>query len=214
MGKILHPRYFPFCYGPEIRGQGLSPEIFPDRWTAITTSLANAMGLYWRVRAYTVTGQIFNVIDQVQVPFSIVFSSAATTEEDLVCYRGFYRTGGGEDLDDATFLIYPDYLHPIGQTIPVYGDSQTVSLFVDCTISQSEESSNFRSIYSPPCPGAPEPQRSAHTFSAFGQNMEVLLYARAPCNPEWAPGVNELSIEATSYWSYGGTYDTATGLPL
>lgn len=212
MPKVLHPGYFPFCYGAEIRGEGLFPGLFFENWTALITSLGNAMGLYWRVRSFEVVGEVYNPFDPpdqpLQQPFNIIYTSTALTEEELVCYRGFEKTFGPEDFDDTTFELYPSYITPSLQTVPVYGNNVSVGVYLNVIISQSSDESSSWTSRNTGGGG-----RLGVTFEAFGQSIPILLYSNQRIVPELPVGENIISIRGVSYWSYGGTYDTATGLP-
>ena len=167
------------------------------------------MGLYWRVRSYTASGEVYNPFDPpetLQKPFSVTYTSTAESEEELVCYRGFEITSGDDGFDDLRFEIYPDYIVPTATRVPVYGTNETLGVFVSCFISQrNEESSSWSSDG--------EASRVPVNFYAFGEVIPVLLFDNPKLDPP-SEGINTLSISAESYWSYGGTYNTSTGLPL
>lgn len=239
MGKILHNEesgFFPFCYTQTPTSNPfLGPDLFPNRWTSITASLYDAMGLYWRVREYEISGKLYNPIGPPQLPlvypFTLKIRSTAQNEEELVCYRGFevipplpsYETEDGETLEfkDLFFDLFPaQFSATTLGLIPVYGATNPVSYSAPCLfvysqilIQVNDESSNFNTDSEGSGGGA-------ITFSqirAYGNIVTFRIWANeSPIDtecPEPGACVNVLSgIVATEYWSYGGLYSTETGL--
>lgn len=227
---FYHINFFPFCYSETPQSSPLfRPQLFPYRWTSVTTSIYNAMGLYWRVREFEVSGQLYNPIEAVfggnyLIPFTLKFRSTAETEQELVCYKGFEPVPPFPDFDDTRFDLFPSGYSPTTMGIvPVYGNTYgpdrkesysalCVFLYSNIFISQSnEESSSFSTDK--------KKTNSAIThgvISAFGTSTTIQMWSDP--GPEIANPpedmVNILNpIIATEYWSYDNYYDTSTGLP-
>lgn len=220
MPKVLYPGYFPFCYGAEIRGEGLFPDLYPENWTAILTSLGSSMALYWRLRSYTVSGEIYNPFDppeqSLQKPFSVTYTSTASSEKDLVCYHGFAKTSESpnpddpEGFDSMVFEMFPDWLVPSEIAAPIYGADPLFGVYLNAVIANSADESSSWTSYDTGASGT----RTSINFTAFAETIPVYLFSNPRVVTGLPVGTNSISITGTSYWSYDGTYDTATGAPL
>jgi len=201
MGKVLHASYsgyFPFCIeeAPEPTEEELvvgSGTLYP-----VGMSLKNAMELYWRIKKIKLTTP--------RASATAFAESTKQSEEFLVCTpnpisatasyltTGIYRfTDLGIFLQSPFVYKYNDLYYPnislsfIDQEITsgaVITNGQFFSLQVDI---------NYY-VYS--------------TYNLLGLG-EIDLYT---FNVIGSPELG--SVEVDEYWSYGGTWNTATGEPL
>jgi hypothetical protein len=193
MGKVLHASgsgYFPSCI---VAGE---PEECP--WT-----LENAMKMYWRVRTweFEASGMLQDEAgDFPPYPFSITVENITsidvdeipqTLEESLVC--GNYFLGSGADI----FFGLPEKsgnLYNSGLLGYVETEADTGDLI------EFQFSTKTVGPYNIPILGVNIPM-DANTKEDEPEIPTEVISATASLTP-------------TLWWSYGGTYDTATGSPL
>jgi hypothetical protein len=212
MGKILSPQgsgYFTYCIQES-----------SDSRNAIW-SLENAMKIYWRVRSWSFSANaIRRTYDQpdpeqyTDTPFTTNLDNIVskqfigpdavltvnTKEEELVC--GAFFTEGLDELVDIWGVI------EFG-TVKKVGDQYNAGLsgYVIDLLNAAEYS--FRT----PTPYAVQ---ATSTISFCGGTLPIGVRSIAEGGefPESIISLGPASLTPTSYWSYGGTYDTTTGEPL
>ena len=179
MGKVLHASksgYFPFCL----------PE-FQDEVTQFTTaSVAIAMKSFWVLRSFSITGT-YNGPSSV-LDFSIVLSSSATKEEEIIC-NPIWEISSFSSLNSIVgswygggqFYKYGDLVIPNYEIFALYDEGQGAGFAVT-----SQTSSGYEETF------------SFEGMTFYGTSGGALSFLITPI----------------SYWSYDGTYDTSTGNPL
>jgi hypothetical protein len=193
MGKVLHASgsgYFPSCI---LAGE---PEDCP--WT-----LEKAMQTYWRVRTweFEASGRLQDKSkDFPPYSFSLTASGITsvdaeeiphTLEEGLVCYNSFL--GGGAEI----YFTQPEKS----------GNLYNSGLFgAVITFANTGDEMEF---------GFSAKNVNEYNLEILGVNIPMSAFV-IDDDPEI--GVDVISATATLtptlWWSYGGTYDTATGEPL
>ena len=171
-------------------GSGYFPSCLSQNSTLATQSLTDAMEIYWKVRSWAVT--ISGDVNGYQV-----FVSTASDETDLVCGSDFLPS------IDAPFLdLYFFYL--AGPLVDSYLNPQKYAMLPGFHMICQSESGSVQ-ISSEFIDG--RGTVLAGTFSFYDKSYS--LFAEGG-------GIEERSgsVIPNSYWSYGGTYDTATGNPL
>jgi len=201
MGKVLHASYsgyFPFCIeeAPEPTEEGSvvgSGTIYP-----LGMSLENAMKLYWRMKKIKLTTP--------RASATAFAESTKQSEEFLVCTpnpiagtASYFTTEILRYTDLSMFfqspfiykyndLYYPNIqLSFIDQDFDPGGSTIIVGQFFSLQIDIDYY------VY------------STYNFLGLG---EIELYA---FDVRGSPELG--SIEVNEYWSYGGTWNTSTGLP-
>jgi hypothetical protein len=202
MGKVLHASasgYFPFCIeeAPEPTEEG--SVVGSGTTHPLGMSLENAMKLYWRIKKIKLTTP--------RASATALAESTKQSEKFLVCTpnpiagtASYFTTEIFRFTDISVFfqtpfiykyndLYYPNFsLSFIDQEIDPVGPTITNGQFFTNKIEIDY------SVY------------STYNFLGLG---EVDLYA---FNIIGSPELG--SVEVDEYWSYGGTYNTSTGLPL
>jgi len=205
MGKVLHASgsgYFPTCIQ-----EASSPDHCP--WT-----LEKAMQTYWRVRTWTfsVSGLRGESGDPGPIyPFSDTISNLSsgdfegneyyTSEEQLVCSNSFFFNSTQGEVGAFIAFGNPEKSGDL-YTSGIYGYLQNFS----------DESlvCEFR-VY-PEYPVEPGDSENG-TVTILGATLPLNIYLYDPeVSISFADVVATLT--PTLWWSYGGTYDTATGNPL
>jgi len=203
MGKVYHASYsgyFPFCIQ-----DALSAGISTGDGTArpLGMSLENAMKLYWRIKKI-----------KLETPRSGVVGYAESTkaeEEELVCepnpISGFAEDSsdnvGGPNTHLRSAAISVNGSGPIYKTDDLYFPEFSIEFIDDAY--DSEGNISISGVFSTIDPGT---YNSTSIFNFLGLG-NVTLYLRDSVG---SPQIGNISIE--EYWSYGGTYNTTTGLPL
>jgi hypothetical protein len=201
MGKVLHASgsgYFPYCI----------QESTDSRYAI--WSLENAMKTYWRVRSwnFSASGTANSGEGGEDFPYSvsvegiqsgsgdIFLSELYTQEKQLVCGGGFYFGAEGDDLI-ANIRF---------GTVKKVGDLYNAGLS-GLVYDNIQSGNEYR--FGTPTVG----MQITSTLSFCGGSIPI----GATSLSEEVP-VTLLSLTASltpaSWWSYGGTYDTATGEPL
>jgi hypothetical protein len=191
MGKVLHASgsgYFPSCI---VAGD---PEECP--WT-----LENAMKMYWRVRTwrFQANGILYDRDSDTEYEFSAdvqgitsvdVDEIPQTLEEGLVCSN--YFLGSGTDI----FFGLPE---------------KSGNLYNSGLLGYVETGADTGDIV-----GFEFSTKTVGTFSAsiLGVNIPMFGYIGND-EPNYASMIEaSATLTPSLWWSYGGTYDTATGSPL
>jgi len=197
VGKVLSAQgsgYYPSCI--QTGSQTGSPYY-------LDLTIDQGMALYWRTRKWRVDASGGFISDSYGAP--IIYSGGGEltqytpvgSEEDLVCKGGDeYGFFGDINVDSGT---------------------QPVEIFYDYTSGYKSDSKFFptfalNTIYISSSPaGSPPGQKIGDVRLLFnGYTITKDLYI----NDTGASGNVLLDFTCTEYWSFGGTYDTATGEPL
>ena len=187
MGKVYHASYsgyFPYCLQP------YSPSQFRRFFS--TTSLEDAMRLYWRIRRIRFYGTYESGIEPFETRnFEIIFRSAAETEANLVCNPGY-------EIESSQNIIRTGFFTPTFSlgAVRTYQGAYVVPL---------EWGAFFEDTFGPEGFGAANPTAQPSSPPPLG----TINFEGVQMNGESIP-----SYEILEYWSYGGTYNTSTGLPL
>jgi hypothetical protein len=209
MGKVLHASksgYFPFCEQNSLD--------FPNN-LKIDGTLEQIMALYWRVKRfkYSLTGQYTaDFADPIIISGgSGVFAQNIypPNEESLVCAGPVLFTGS-VTLSVGAFTITPNFymglfaVNFLGGFPFFQSTGSTYKTFFqitsDIVFGGGEFVNSIKTFESAvPC-GSYSGIKSGTLFQSF--------------NPNYSGGGVSLVIEPSEYWSYGGTYNTATGAPL
>jgi hypothetical protein len=200
MGKVLHASgsgYFPYCI----------QESTDSRYAI--WSLENAMKTYWRVRSwnFSASGIFYYDADPFYYPFSSYvggiqsgsyYDNIYTEEEQLLCGgSGFYS---GDEYSDQSAIIQ---FGAIKMVDSLYTTNMNGYIYdVNSAIEYS-----FRS----PTPSFAE---VSSTISICGGTLPIGARRLETGEPEPLISLDSASLTPASWWSYGGTYDTATGAPL
>ena len=184
MGKVLSPQ-----------GSGYFPGCIEPYGGYF--SLSDAMKIYWRVKSWTISGEY--VYGPYSYDFSQTFTSTLSEEAHLVCLANNLNTDFSPDTGDGTFFQRP-YSFSWNESSLFYPDLIWSVSFPD--------------------PAGPD-QRSVGTqLSEFNEATYTILGYTMPCgvfkkdDDEYVSEAINVTAVPASYWSYGGTYDTATGNPL
>jgi hypothetical protein len=195
MGKVLHADasgYFVYCIQESA-----------DSRNAIWT-LENAMKTYWRVRSWSFSASGTVESDSGPSPFSTSLDNIQSgsfwddiyaTEDQLVCGGGFYlnEPNNSEQWVEMEFgtVKRVGNLYNAGFGGYVYDNLMGVEY-------------SFGSI--------PFFTQASSTITLFGGTLPI--GARNLVDVPGAVLSLTATLTPTLWWSYGGTYDTATGNPL
>ena len=182
MAKVLHASYsgyFPSCLD-------VSDEI------AIFT-LEEAMEIYWKVKAWTITGTYINNLGE-SSPFSQTFTSILADETKLVCRaRNFfpYFENDFTPFTDEAFFRRPQFFY-INSSGNLYG------LEIDFQFIPAGQGSGIRAIgagkgnfdYNP---------NDVGSLSVLGKS--IAFYAETSDDEESAPSANG-TMTPSEYWTY------------
>ena len=212
MGKVLHPKLFPFC----------APEGTITSGSFIAVSLEEAMNIYWKVRRmsyiFEYPADLSHLYENQEgkIQWSKVYGQdydPVTSEETLVCGNSIYWSY------DATQTIGDGYAFPI-PNYPFYAGFDTGNIFnwngmvqldgtfyipIDLYVSFGD---NEPATYTLNYAGTNFGEQST-TINIFGYSVQALYWTYV-----FNYGPIHITINPLEYWSYGGTWDTSTGLPL
>ena len=205
MGKVLHASasgYFPFCI---VSGSKLNPSEYPFQ-----TNLQNAMALFWKVKTWRVQGYITDTIVQ---PFYVKNDTSIFTPSDetqLVCAVGitintFEEVSGEFEATSIGFFNYD----VSGNGVGFDGNSYVPKFVFQGTYTTATFSRQGRSDTNP---GSDSGNLTISGFATIPLYRQPDLSPEDPQAPFYENG--SWTITPEEYWSYGGTYDTSTGLPL
>jgi hypothetical protein len=182
MGKVLHASksgYFPYCIIPY-----QPSEAFP---LVSTTSLVNAMRLFWRIRKIRFYGTYEPTFPFVGTRnWQMVVVSAASKEEDLVCNPGW-------DIIDQENLVNDG-----GVSSEFLFDE--ITSFEGGYVVRLRFGGFFQDTFGPAGFIFDNPSQESRPDSISFEGVQM--------RGETAGSFN---YEIQEYWSYGGTYDTTTG---
>jgi len=207
MGKVLHASYsgyFPSCIGEE-RTQGV-----------LNGSLEDLMYIYWRVK----TWEIESVIGQLLVgdgPATWTFNQGVTplgsinanTEEELVCGKTFLQGASvsfeAETPPDPPSTISGDFGMFFTPTV-----SQNANGLYQITFYIEFSLASTRIFFSSlPASFGADQGAQVGELTIKPINIKTPIYGSGSIT-----GTMNISVRATEWWSYGGTYNTQTGEPL
>jgi hypothetical protein len=190
MGKVFFANYFPYLcetpYGPVSCFDG---------------DLNGFMRMYWRVRTWKVTATLTGYADYPPGPGDYIFTYGwdAQTEEDLVCPRQFILLSGDTSWSEYTFSFYWALQSENG-----YEPGFDLFIRPGDDAADAETAINREGVDN----WAPV----TINIDNFGSDIMSLTYYTTTGDTKF--GTISLKVEAESYWSYGGTYNTETGEPL
>jgi hypothetical protein len=222
MGKVLHASYSGYFTGC-IKEQNILKE-------CVQGSLTQIMSLFWRVKKWEakIDGSLERTIsgERQALTFDGTFrelqnqSPYPTTEEDLVCFNdgskpaliyyktsNWYNVDGTPDSDTFGFVISSgyrsdQYYSGVEKTGTDYRVAS--SIFIG-TYFLANGNGNTPPDYTSPLVEAGDYVVNTNVGSLTGKLWSAWADTPATC---------VITINAKEYWSYGGTYDTATGEPL
>ena len=222
MGKVLHASasgYFPYCLEIE--------NVLSAQYLA-QINLNLAMAIYWRARKIRLFGTVnwpsTELPQWINAPWHLEISSYATTEEELVCFPRSPQwvvssvenltDGGGNPIvvgSEDPWATQPFFYENDGDQASLINGSLKFSAFF---VEGSLLGFNLKSLSFPPVfQYYSMPFANAGTLVLAGEfpytGNQAPIFNSAPPN-DYSATLNH-TIE---YWSYEGTYDTSTGLPL
>jgi len=216
MGKVLHASYsgyFPTC----ILKSG-TPE-FP-----VSGSLEEIMSFYWRVRKFNVTFSGDGVLQSTQtIEMTGTFDLIRTyyvrdeepaeifSEEELVCNLPSLTRGEGGSL-----LLNGGYYAPLICAVDHFPTPQYYQLNNNARIQTNIHIFGGSQTGGFILSNGYENNPDYEAFGLYNINVGVGILTGSLYGPKsaWESGSFNMAINATEYWSYGGTYDTSTGQPL
>ena len=196
MGKVLYPGHFP-----------ASTKYPPSSCHSAplgTPSLEDLMAVYWRIRRWKVSVTFFTGCLPPAIPslsFDFYFDSEAEKEEDLVCGSRLISNpanssfGGGTEMD-----VRVDPCTGPKIRFTCLGDE-------DCYFFNGSNVIGLGACVDPSQQGTP-------TRMDLPLYQSVLIDFYSIGASYYGSGAIIDFIGPDLWWSYGGTYDTATGLPL
>jgi hypothetical protein len=208
MGKVLHANYsgyFPNCI-----------EQVESISYGLKGSLVNMTGIYWRVKKWTASlsgtaSYDGNEITYFGTEFDIPNRDGERTEESLICRRFVDFLSGS--LEVGKFLINDERI--IGQYrifINMQGDLVAQKEAGNVYSYPNSISLNINS-YGDFFVNKPTLSQNVGVWSVnwYGGSISGTLYSQA--DQYQNPNIT-LTLTASEYYSYGGTYNTQTGAPL
>jgi hypothetical protein len=211
MGKILSAQgsgYFPKCIDYD-----------PPQYSKITGSLEDIMSLYWRVKKFSVNASGVGVQDPINVSIS------GSLDLETIYYKNLYDQQ--PDITDEASLVCSYYSRehispqrPGGIIIyydgePQYGMSANLGFL---TVFSKPSNSTYAMRFSFLLDSFNAGINLGNTGDIAVGSWSVSLYGTSITGTLYAQGLDSGSFNVnfigTEYWSYGGTYDTATGAPL
>jgi hypothetical protein len=208
MGKILFPDYFPTCPTDG------SDSVVPGYTAVLTSTLSETMKMFWRPRKIKVSGS-YTQFDRdtrqcdVAANFELIIKSPYGSEEEMVCAPIRSWT-----LESSTNVIDPE--NGFGwDSIPYYYGDPINSFFTsngfEFVLNQGDVSPGgcfykvlIRQLYTVEGNGGPY---DWNIINIAGVDFNMATYI----DDEYDIGYIQPSVEVTEWWSFGGTYNTATG---
>ena len=196
MGKVLHASYsgyFPFCLDEYDLDEQL-PAYSP-------ISLDLSMKIWWRIKKFRFYGNYIANIDgePVEQPWEFTAIRNAGSEERIVCYKfpawNIESQINTVQLEVSMQTAWRVEVVEEGRTEIKYILSFGFSFFVE-NPSVQEQGVSY---------GSPSESDNVNTYDFEG----LTLY-----DTQFVGSATILGHEILEYWSYGGTYNTSTGLPL
>jgi hypothetical protein len=194
----------------------------------MSSSVEIAMALYWRVKTWRMFGsfEAGGGSGTTTVSFDKTFTRQAGSEEELVCtnlsdfdgetYQAAKPLSGDQDI---VFNV-PGFLNPFTAKARLRIPSIIASP-LPTGVALANHFDGEDTIFSwieyriMPAGGGDISQGSTNQASgATATEYPLTLLGQTFQLPTFRTNTISISIEAAEYWSYGGTYDTSTGLPL
>lgn len=205
MGKVLSAQgsgYFPTCIS-----QDDPPYNYPSG------SLQDIMTFYWRIKKFNVTisgsGIAKNGGNSVVMngSFPVINNyQNINSESELVCnLPNIYNGNGGEIVigGNPRGELFASLYH----TPNYYQKSGSPNIQTDIGLSAGISADYFFYLL----PINEWMLMGSYSINFYGGSISGKLYSPPS---SFLSGSFNIKFEATEYWSYGGTYDTATGAPL
>lgn len=221
MGKVLHPKLFPFCV----------PKGTITSGSFIAVSLEEAMNIYWKVRRMSYVFEyiassppIYTEIVQGKIQRSKIYNGdydPLTSEEYLVCTDStpaYWSYDATQTLilsgETSVYPIpnYPFLLRSDSGVIFLWSEMvQSDGIFyipIDLYVSLGDnQPATYTLNYAG---GNPPEEEFPTTINIFGYSIQALYWKFF--DPGFAP--IQITINPLEYWSYDGAWDTSTGEPL
>ena len=209
MGEVVHPKPFPQCPAPAELCQQ-----FPSAangYSLNTVSLAAAMYAYWVPRLWKVSIGVTQTEPPGSQPviYDFIFGSTAEKEEDLVCEPLWESKSGNQGWVQAEFSFFWNFINPA----PLCGAIPSYRVYAGGSFSQNAEANDDIIEFG----GSLSNEPTSEIGIAAGPYSFRYPFWQASAVPNSGPyyqTYTSFNIEAISYWSYGGTWDTETGMPL
>ena len=207
MGKVLFPDYFPFCLKDNYDD---IPFYIKQRYFSGGANSFNAlMAAYWRVRFWRVNYYGFN--DEGEAVGGVgSYGFDIKTEEQLVCPNPFIEFSF---VPSGQLVSWPEH------QFSIFWNNN----FSPINFDPFEYAANklnqfaFNLLYQP----GDDLSSGAEIFSSLSASSALLNVPIADAGILVFPYVFEvlnytayITIAPHEYWSYDGTYNTSTGLPL
>lgn len=210
MGKILFPKYFPTC------PKDGSDYVVPGYTAVLTSTLAETMKMFWRPRKIKVSGSYFQADSDrrscdVPANFELIIKSPYGSEEEMVC-----DPVKEWEMESYTNVIFDEYAFSWGTAPFFYGEQDSLYTFngfefgldrVGYSGGGCSYSVNIKQLYTVEENGGPY---NWNIINIAGVDFNMATYF----NDDFQTGYVTASVEVTEWWSFGGTYNTATGEPL
>ena len=211
MGRVLHASYsgyFPFCISKDE-----TIAVGPGTFYPIAMRLKDIMLAFWRVKTWKITdnGSLSNFNFQPETESG----DFLLEEKDIVCNRGLYRTKIARESypEESQTIRGLNWLLCFASPEVIFRNNQYWPyLNFNMTHIRDSDDGNFEFLHG---------QSSKNfTYTEKGDFVTILgyriqLYVRST---KLAPNVENVnysaSLSPSVYWSYGGTWNTATGQPL
>jgi len=211
MGKILTAQPFPFSHYDSEAAGFVPCGITTGRY--VQGTISEMMRLYWRVRSFSVSGSYTNYQfnHPANPPQSASYSgtadSNADTELNLVCGVGttsnLSLSGNITDANLELVFSGADFYFNSPPTQPIVKLYGSIDF-----LSNADDSSGVSTIV-----GGSLSPFLIDGFQVYEDGNPVNYNAQSSFGTPLITDFNS-TIVASEYWSYGGTYDTATGEPL
>jgi hypothetical protein len=212
MGKILFPKYFPTCPADG------SDFVVPGYTAVLTSTLAETMKLFWRPRKIKVSGSYnqFNRVTRqcdVAANFELIIKSPYGSEEEMVC-----DPVKDWKLESSTNVEEPEFAFSWGTAPLFYGGQESLYTFngFEFYMKRGDQPGGGGCFYKVLIKQLyPVEREEAGPFDYKSINIAGVDFNMATTfNEDRKYGYVVPSVEVTEWWSFGGTYNTATGEPL
>jgi len=194
MGKVLNAEgsgYLPFCIKPA----SVVPQQFIGTLYPFALTLDQLVSLFWRVKKWTYEDNLGPIGESFQL------FSEPPNEEYIVCNYNLYSYF--RDFPRGSSIFTFELFNYLNYDVLKVGNLYYPYVFFDGAISGQGDFFTANN-------SSPYPESGIFTMSWLGYNLSTPLYTGRFI----PPNIFNAKFTATEYWSYGGTYDTSTGLPL
>lgn len=208
MGRVLHASksgWFPLC----IQSQLPPIEDIEARYSGAASSLGLMMAIYWRVREWEIqfSSETVGVIPTITATGTYGFD--ADTEEGLVCAPNFIEKSFSSNnplFAEHSFTLLSIF-NDLFYGITSLDNNETFRYAYNLIYYSADDGSEGGLVY------------SGHVGFGIEDTLSFSVADAGICELKITrrPGLGNhfatISILPKSYWSYGGLYDTTTGLP-